>query len=147
MGKTLVLGYGNSLRSDDGIGWVAAEQLMEDLADSQVCVIVRQQLMLELAPQIAQFDRLILIDAATDRMAGQISVKKVEPAGASFEAYSHHLKPATLLACAKLMYGSSPETWLVSVGGESFECNDQLSPTVAAQVPQVLSRVRELIGK
>jgi len=147
MAKTLVIGYGNSLRGDDGIGWVAAEQLAESLPDSQVRVFVRQQLMLELAPQIAESDRLILIDAAANGIAGHVSVEKIEPADASSETFSHHLKPATLLACAKQLYGSSPETWLVSIGGESFECSDQLSPTVAAKVPEVLTRVRELIGK
>jgi hydrogenase maturation protease len=147
MPKTLVVGYGNSLRGDDGVGWVVAEQLAESIADSQVCVLVRQQLMLELAPEIAQSDRLILIDAAADKIPGQISVEKIEPAHASVELSSHHLQPATLIACARQLYGSSPETWLVSVGGESFECSDQLSPRVAAQVPQVLACVRELIEK
>ena len=69
MPHTLIIGYGNPLRGDDGVGPRAAELLVEEdgvtspLLPDGVQVLVCHQLTIELAPQIAEADRLILIDA------------------------------------------------------------------------------------
>lgn len=145
MATTLVIGYGNSTRGDDGIGWVAAERLAEEMLDSDVRILARQQLALELAVELNEADRVILIDAVRGGSAGRVRVERVEPTSSPAEPFSHQLDSAILVECTRLLYGHCPETWLVSVAGESFEFSDQLSAPVAAALPMVLARVRELI--
>ena len=145
MAKTLIIGYGNSTRGDDGVGCAAAERLAEELSDPRVRVLARQQLPLELAADLSAVDRAILIDADRDGSAGRVRVRRIEPAVSPVESFSHQLAPAVLVECARLLYGRYPETWLVTVTGESFDLNDQLSALVAAALPRVSARVRELI--
>lgn len=49
----LILGYGNSLRSDDGFGWKGATALEQDLSSPNVKVVAAQQLTPELAEAVA----------------------------------------------------------------------------------------------
>jgi hydrogenase maturation protease len=145
MATTLIIGYGNSTRGDDGIGRVAAERLAEEMSNPDVRILACQQLALELAPELSQVDRVILIDAVRDGAAGRVRVERIEPTVLAPEPFSHQLDPAVLVECTRTLYGRCPETWLVSVAGESFGFSDQLSASVAAAWPVVLTRVRELV--
>ena len=53
-GLVLVIGYGNPLRGDDGIGWSAANALAEGMQDDRVRIVACIQLTPELAESIAQ---------------------------------------------------------------------------------------------
>jgi hydrogenase maturation protease len=144
--SALVIGYGNSLRGDDGIGVAVAEQLSETLQTDLVKVIACQQLTPELASQISSVDRVIMIDAAQGDTPGKISVNQIEP-DADSATFTHELQPSTLLACSQELYGKCPETFLVSVTGYSFEFSDELSDTLTRVMPKVLARIRELIDR
>jgi hydrogenase maturation protease len=146
MATTLVIGYGNPTRGDDGIGWTAAERLAAEMHDPRVRILARQQLTLELAADLSQVDRAIFIDAAVIGAPGEVRTERIDPAALPAETYSHQLAPAALLECARTLYGKCPEGYVVSVSGESFEFGDELSAPVAAAVPDALRRVRELVG-
>ena len=60
----LVIGYGNTLRGDDGIGPAVAGEI-DRLAVPGVRVIVVHQLTPELAADLAACRRAVFIDAAT----------------------------------------------------------------------------------
>lgn len=142
----LVIGYGNSLRGDDGVGVAAAEQLSETLQTDLVRVITCQQLTPELAGKISSVDRVIMIDAAQGDTPGKITVSQIEPDNGS-ATFTHELQPSTLLACSQELYSKRPETFLVSVTGYSFDFSDELSDTLTRVMPKVLARVRELIER
>jgi hydrogenase maturation protease len=144
--RTLIIGYGNTTRGDDGIGCVVAERLAEEFREPGVRVLMLQQLALELAVELSEVDRVILIDAVRSSPAGRIRVEQIEPAASATEPFSHQLAPASLVECTRALYGRYPETWLVSVAGESFGFSDQLSAPVAAALPTVLARVQHLVG-
>ncbi len=55
--KALIIGYGNVLRSDDGIGWHVAERLAADARFDDVTILQRHQLTPELALDVSR-DRL-----------------------------------------------------------------------------------------
>jgi len=142
----LVIGYGNSLRGDDGAGVAAAEQLRDMTHNNLVRVLTCQQLTPELAQEMSKVDRVIMIDAAEGETPGQIRVSKIEPDDGS-ATFTHELRPSTLLACSQELYGKSPATFLVSVTGYTFDFSDELSDTLTRALPRVLARVRELIDQ
>jgi len=144
--SVLVIGYGNSLRGDDGIGVAAAEQLRDIVQNSFVRILTCQQLTPELASEMSKADRVIMIDAAKGESPGRIRVRKIEP-GDDSATFTHDLRPSTLLACSQELYGKCPTTFLVSVTGYSFDFSDELSDTITSVMPQVLARVRELIDQ
>jgi hydrogenase maturation protease len=145
MTTTLIIGYGNPLRGDDGIGWAAAELLADCMVDAETRVLARHQLTPELAEQAARFKRVVLIDASVDLVPGDILVEKIEPTTSPVTTFSHDLDPTTLVTYTQQLYGATPESWLVSVGGMSFEDGDALSPPIAAKLQELLCRVRELV--
>lgn len=144
--SVLVIGYGNSLRGDDGVGVAAAEQLRDTVQSNLVRVLTCQQLTPELAIEMSKVDRVIMIDAAKGETPGQINVSKIEPDNGS-ATFTHELRPSTLLACSQELYGKRPATFLVSVTGYSFDFSDELSDTLTRVMPEVLARVRELIDQ
>jgi len=134
--NTLVIGYGNSLRGDDGAGPFIAERLG---AGAIAC----HQLTPELAEFISQADRVIFVDAHAGVPAGQIAIQPVQPRPS---AAIHRFDPETLLAWSQQLYGRAPEAILVGIGGESFGFSEGLSPHARRAARRALRAIRERRG-
>ncbi|MCC6682213.1 MAG: hydrogenase maturation protease [Phycisphaeraceae bacterium] len=144
--KTLILGYGNTLRGDDGIGVIAAQRLRQAFGDDpHVQVLALHQPTPELADTLSRCDRAIFIDASVDVPEGELRVTALAPGPDAASPSTHHLSPSALLDMAKLLFGSCPHAWLIAVGARDFACRDSLSPPVAAAIEQVLAQVRQLL--
>ncbi len=148
----LVVGYGNTLRSDDGVGPVVAACLAADPRLRGADVRIEHQLTPELAADVSGARLLVLVDAADDVPAGEVRVREVAAAGSPLEAghrpprrseeagvsFTHHLDPSSLLGLADQLWGSAPRTVLVGVGPATLELGDRLSPEVRAAVPTAI---------
>ena len=142
----VVVGYGNALRTDDGLGWYAADRLASDPRLTGVTVLQRHQLMPELALDISAAALVVLVDASHALPAGTFTVTQVERAGNAATTWSHHLSPPSLVALAHELYGQAPDVFLVTAGVESLEVGDRLSPVVAAVLPAVVDAVTDLVA-
>ena len=141
-GRLLVIGYGNPLRSDDGLGWIIAKKLAKRIGKSATVLTVHQ-LTPELAVAISEADLVIFIDACYDGAPGSWQCETIRGALAPSQTYAHHLTPATLLIYARAVLNAEPAALLVSVAGASFEYGQKVSPSVAAIVPEIVSTVYE----
>ncbi|HUK27170.1 MAG TPA: hydrogenase maturation protease [Candidatus Acidoferrales bacterium] len=146
MASALVIGCGNSLRQDDGAGYCAAEQLNAAEFKSPVRVIACQQLTPDLASEMSNVDRVVLIDATAVGSPGDVLVQKVEPPDRIDTSITHELQPGALLEAARALFHSNAEMYLVTITGESFDFGAQLSRTVQAAMPEVYRRVIQLLG-
>ena len=146
MRRTLIIGCGNSFRQDDGVGYAAARQLATDEFENDVRVIACQQLTPDLAIEMSHNDRVILIDATVDGPPGCISVQKIQPMDQNNYAITHELEPSALLEYARVLYGSNPQTYLVSVTGVSFGFGREFSDPVQAAMPELHRCVRQLVN-
>jgi hydrogenase maturation protease len=142
MARVLVIGYGNPLRGDDGVGWRAAEELARRLPEEEVQILTRHQLTLEMAEALSLVERVIFIDACEGPPAGHVEWLPITPDAGLPGLYSHHVTPQALLACARELYGSCPAAGIFSVAGESFGYTEELSPRVRAVLPTLLEQVR-----
>jgi hydrogenase maturation protease len=72
--KTLILGLGNSLLSDDGVGLTVAAELKNRLNESDITVMETSVAGLSLLDLLVDYDRAIIIDAiqTLDGKPGQI---------------------------------------------------------------------------
>lgn len=145
MKQILIIGYGNPCRADDGIGWHAIDCLAKGPLPKGVEAVAAHQLTPELAERISHFDLAIFIDACWDRLPGRIGLQRLEPSAASAGSFTHQVDPAALLSLARLLYGRSPEAFLLAVGGESFAHGEELSLSVKACLPDLLKRVQGLM--
>lgn len=143
MAKILIIGWGNPLRGDDGLGWRAAGQLAEVLQGQEVTVRVSHQLLPEFAEELSRFDLVIFIDASCDNgPLGQVRFERVEPSRSPSVAFTHQMDPSVLLAMAERLYGSRTKAVLFSVAGDSFGFGEELSPEVQSAIPELLARIR-----
>lgn len=138
--RILIIGYGNPLRGDDGLGWRAAERLAVEWPEAQT--LTCQQLTPELAEPISRAARVVFLDAAAHGPPGSIHEQPLQPDASAPASFTHHVIPGVLLALSEKLFGHLPEAVLFSVAGESFDFGQALSPPVEAALPEVIRRVR-----
>lgn len=146
MPKVLIIGYGNPLRRDDGIGWEAAQALASLTHGLPIEVLPSHQLFPEMAEPISRSDLVIFIDACCDNSPGKLLFRTVTPERAFRNGFSHRVSPASLLASAEALYGKCPEAVLASVSGEDFGYGEGFSPAVQAVFPALLEQVKKVCG-
>jgi hydrogenase maturation protease len=144
MGKVLIIGYGNPLRSDDGFGWHASRLIAREVAGRNAEVITCHQLTPELAEPLSQCSHAVFIDADAEGEPGEIHFREVQPQAPSSSALTHTCSPAGLLASAAQLYGRCPQAVAITVSAQSFDIGESLSPVVSAALPKVVDRVLRL---
>lgn len=140
-GGVLVIGYGNPLRGDDGIGpAVAAEVAALNLPGVRVMVV--HQLTPELAADLAEVRLAVFVDAAAG--GEPVAAVRLEPSSDG-DVMTHAADPRGLLALAQAVFGRSPEAWLVTAAGADFGFGDALSPAGRANAQLAREWVERLI--
>jgi hydrogenase maturation protease len=107
----LVIGYGNEMRGDDGLGPELAHAI-EQLHLPGVQIITCHQLTPELAEPISRADAVVFLDAAVDAPA-EVQIRPLT-AAASFHLSAHTGDPAALLGIAQQLFGHSPRAWWIT---------------------------------
>jgi hydrogenase maturation protease len=138
---TLVIGYGNELRRDDGAGPRVARAI-EALKWAGVRSLAVHQLSPELAEPVAGAGLVIFVDAAS--AAGAPSAQPVV-AGRSPATLGHASDPGWLLALTKAVYGRRPTAWLVSVPVPDTGYGIGLSRAARRGVREAVDVVRQLV--
>ena len=142
----LVIGYGNALRGDDGVGWHAAARLAGDPRLAGAEVLARHQLTPARPTDVAGASLGVVVDARADAGApGSVSVRRLRPRGDAAPGWSHHLDPAALAGLAGALYGAVPPVVLVSVAVASLAGGDRLSPAVQEALPGVVEAVARVV--
>jgi hydrogenase maturation protease len=141
--RPLIVGIGNPLRGDDGLGSVVVQYLTEEMGEACDIVAVHQ-LTPELAPSIAAASLVILIDASVKGQPGDVQVRQVLSSTESDVLDTHHYAPDALVALTVALFGICPPLFIVSATGALFDLGEQLSSIVAQQVPAVIAAVRQI---
>ena len=74
----LIIGIGNPLRSDDGLGWAVAQQLSHDW-DTGCDIHTVYQLTPELAQWMAAADLVVMIDAGRQGEPSELRIRPLSP--------------------------------------------------------------------
>lgn len=139
----LIIGYGNTLRQDDGVGVKVAEAVAE-MNLPGVEVITRHQLVPELAECIAYARAVIFVDAAKVR-EGLVELKPVK-AAAGAQILAHACDPGTLLALAERLFNHQPTAWSLAIPVENFGMGEGLSPMAEAGLYTAVEQIRAMAG-
>ena len=141
--KTLIIGYGNQSRRDDGVGWFVIEQLAE-LKLPGVEFETGQQLEIEAAETISGYDAVIFVDAAIPEAPEPIQRTIVTPNFQS-HAVAHYMTPADVLSLCKTLHGHEPRAILFSIRGKDFNFGTELTPEVEQAACEVVKQIAEII--
>ncbi|MBA4138449.1 MAG: hydrogenase maturation protease [Opitutus sp.] len=122
--RVLVIGCGNTLFGDDGVGPLVAERI-GDWCRPGVLALAVHQLTPELTADLAATELFIFVDAS---VRGE-TVECV-PLGANDapdNTLDHALTPGALLALCRSAFGRAPPALAVLVPGEDFTLGHALS--------------------
>jgi hydrogenase maturation protease len=135
----LVIGYGNTLRCDDGVGPQVAESLAARNLPG-VRAVACQQLTPELAEAVAQAGAVVFVDAALD--AGQVEWREVKAEDPP-QTPAHASNPRQLLSLARQLFGRQPPAWVVAVPVEHLGMGESLSPRAAAGLQTATAQIEK----
>jgi len=138
----LVIGYGNTLRRDDGVGPRVAEAV-EALQLPRVWTLSLPQLSPEHGECLARVREAIFVDATIDTSVdapGEVHLRPLQPA-ATARVTAHALNAATLLAIARDIFGRAPRSWILTIPANDFSFGEELSPAVAAAAEKAVVRI------
>lgn len=151
---TLIIGYGNADRQDDGVGW----HILKNLAERVSCdvptdpgemievkceivdLIFILQIYPELAESISHYQRVCFVDAHTADIPEEISWIELKP---EYEKspLTHHMSPKTVLSICETVYDQVPKAILVSVRGFHFEFHRELSQKTKLLAEEAADRI------
>ena len=141
----LVIGYGNILRRDDGVGWAVARRLLDQLPRELATVLTVPQLLPELAEQISRAQYVVFIDADAQLPPGVVQKLPVRPDDQDGQILGHHQTPAGILRLASDLYARSPAASIYSIGGADFSFGCNLSPPVQAALRKVVQDIVDAV--
>jgi hydrogenase maturation protease len=150
--KTLVLGLGNPILSDDGAGIKVAQEVANQLNDPQVTVAETSGAGLSLLDSLVGYDKVIIIDAIqTEKgQAGQIYHMGTEDFSLTKHFSSpHQINLATALELGKMLNLAMPrEITVFAVEAKDVTSfSEKCTPEVEQAIPEVVKMVLEdLVG-
>ena len=144
-GDTLVIGLGNPLRGDDGVGVRVVQSLAEQRLPDRVEVVDGGTQGLELVNVMEGWPRVILVDAAhVGKMPGQFVRFTLDEArllgdDRHLSIHAAGLRDALLLA--QVLRVLPDEVVIYGVQPANLAWEDDLSPGVEAAIPQIVASI------
>lgn len=143
--RPLLIGIGNPLRGDDGLGRAVAEQLARETGDTGIDCDIHtvHQLTPELAEVMAKANLAVLIDASRQGEAGELRIRLLSPCTRPGAVGMHHMTPEELATLTAALYGQCPPIIMVSLTGADFGIGEHLSAIVAQKISSVSATVKQ----
>lgn len=136
----LVIGYGNPLRGDDGVGWAVIERLQQTPLAETLTLIASHQLLPELTDLIREATQVTFVDATVLGKPGTIRITSITP-DLTGPASSHQMGPGVLLAYTQELYGHCPPAHLITITGAQFGYEETLSPLIQVKLEAICQDV------
>lgn len=150
--NTLVVGLGNPILGDDGIGWRVAEAVRSACDDPDVEILCLSLGGLALMEHLAGYHRCLIVDAmTTGAPAGtlhRMSAREMDELSIQHTASVHDMSLAAALSFGRQLGLLLPEEIQI-VGVEAlpeFEFGERLSPVLENILPQAVAAVRQWLS-
>ncbi len=155
---SLIIGFGNLDRLDDGVAFYVVNALRQRLgqnpldedcsdgcqADGRVDSIFIRQLVPELTGVARRYDRLIFVDAHLNCWPQKIKRARIYPR-MNRAALSHIIHPELFLWMLKTLYDHEPAGHLLSIRGHHFDFGRGLTAATAELVVPAVNIILRLI--
>jgi hydrogenase maturation protease len=146
----VILGVGNLLLSDEGVGVHVANKLMEMDLPAGVEVIEGGTDGFRLMNVVTEADRLIVVDAVKGGSPpGSIYRFDIKDAPSSPDAFKTSVHQIGILEVVHLseLIGQTPETTVIGVEPGSLEMGMELSPEVQDKIPKIIELILEEVKR
>lgn len=119
MNETLLVGIGNSGRSDDGLGWAFLDRIQQETAFGGR-IEYRYQLQVEDAELISHVEQVIFIDSYRGDLSNGFQLTPCEPSR-EFAFTSHVLPAEAILFLCQDLYGKAPRADALMIQGSCWD--------------------------
>lgn len=145
----LVIGYGNTLRSDDGAGQKVV-QIIDRWNLPQIRSLFVHQLTPELAVLLAEVELAFFIDVyciAEDTGIKDSSIQVIRVDGQSTvgEGVGHLSDPQSLLYLTNLVYGQVPSAWWILIPAINFEFGEKMSALTTLGINKAVEEIKNIL--
>lgn len=138
-----IVGVGNTIRGDDGIGNYICNAI-EEKQQPGITTMIVQQLDAELVEELLHYDHVLITDASIE--GNSVDLHELYPNVIHPLSTSHHLNAAMLAALSEKVYGKKLSLFICAVRGYDFELGDSISEKAKANCEQAISRTLKWIG-
>jgi hydrogenase maturation protease len=144
--RVLIIGRGDSLRGDDGIGPLAAQRLGEKFKqEPRVSTLSVDRLTADLAHVLGTIDLAIFIESAQGQRPGHLSCTFVTPSPGALDSQASGLDPGGLLDAVRSAQGRTPQAMVFTVAGEDFGRRQALSRVVERASQRLIDQVYRIV--
>jgi len=142
-----VLGVGNPIMGDDGVGLEILTALQATCEDPRVEFVDGTTGGLDLLPTVQDASRLLVLDAVVGDVPGEVVVLVGDqiPRLLSTKLSPHQVGLLDIFAAARLLDAEPSEIVVVGVVPDMVEINIGLSDPVEAAVPEAVRRAMDVI--
>jgi hydrogenase maturation protease len=152
--KTLIVGLGNPILGDDGIGWRVAEAVAAQLSDPDVTFVYLSLGGLSLMEQMVGYEQAIIVDSIQTRegQSGQVytlALEALPDLSAGHTTAAHDTSLQTALALGRRMGADLPrQVVVVAVEAERvYDFSEELTPAVRAAIPEATEAVLAVLAE
>jgi hydrogenase maturation protease len=147
--KVLVMGVGNTLMQDDGIGVHVAHSFKSELSSkNRLTVLDGGTIGLSLLPEIEDADAVIVIDASEiGERPGAMRIfrnREIDRQLSRRKRTVHEVALADLFSAAAIRGRCPPERALIAIQPASTEMGLEPTPDVRAAIPRACSAINKL---
>ena len=141
-GRISVLGLGNILLSDEGVGVHTVNAIKEKYTFSpEIDLIDGGTMALDLLPIFQTQDKILIIDAVDFRKepghVGTLEGSKI-PSVLNSKLSVHHIGLSDLLFAAKLTRTTPPEIFLVGIQPKSFDVSLEMTDEIRTRLDDII---------
>ena len=146
-GAMLVIGFGNVLRGDDGVG-PAVVEVLEALGIDGLQAEAHHQLTPELAVGLSEAAFVVFVDASVKPSAGAVVVRELgsHSQGGGTGWSGHRVTPEVLLGLAMELWGRRPRAWCVEVPVAELGWGPGLTAQAQCGLRMAVEAIRVLKG-
>jgi hydrogenase maturation protease len=156
--KTLIIGLGNPILGDDGVGWVVARQVEEHFAGQRADLEFDYLSLggLSLMERMIGYRRVLIIDSLTTRTRppGEVmtfTLDELADLSSGHTTAAHDTSLKTALATGRKLGADLPldkDVHIVAIEAQQvYDLQEGLTPPIAAAVPQAVRAALDLLAQ
>ena len=143
--KTIVVGVGNTLRSDDGVGiFICSELEKKNLLG--LSVLTTHQLHIELVEELKDFETIVIIDAGANPKS-EVSFYPITEHKSKGIHSSHNIDATLLYSLLQKLYPSDRSFYVCEIQVQSFDLGDSLTTLAISNAEKAINLLTEFIER
>ncbi len=150
MKKTLIYGYGNPGRQDDGVGARFVELMDSWIMEKNITNVFTDcnyQLNIEDASLISDYERVIFVDASVVEDVKDYKLENIEPNDATIEFTMHAVSTSYVVDLCRKIYNKNPESLVLHIKAYEFDFKEELTSQAEANMLKAFEFLKSYLLK